>query len=191
LIAKVSVSYYFFVSTFKSNGESLVSQGTTYKITSFESFCHSLTREKGKLLHLGVINIVGKYSKDLLEQQKDKSNHIKNKHPLNNKHNKGIKPDLIAPTPSVDKGTKSKCDNTRRHCNLCDQYCHLESIYLKKIESLKIKMNKYTINLDYYSSNSFSHGHACSPCFLFNKTHNSPFNECLICYRSFYHMALE
>jgi hypothetical protein len=72
----------FFVSTFHSTREALISQGDTYKMPSFEAFCDSLIREQDKLLHLGVINTTSTSNKALVAQQKDKGpKHPKKQHP--------------------------------------------------------------------------------------------------------------
>jgi hypothetical protein len=55
-------------------------------------FCDSLIREKDKLLHLGVINTAGTSNKALMDQQKDKSKHLKKQYPWNNNKNKGPNP---------------------------------------------------------------------------------------------------
>jgi hypothetical protein len=68
ILANLGTAYSVFVSTFHSTREALISQGATYKMPSFESFCDSLIREQDKLLHLGVINIAGTSNKALVAQ---------------------------------------------------------------------------------------------------------------------------
>jgi hypothetical protein len=65
ILAKLGSAYFVFVSTFHSTREAL---GVAYKPPSLEYFCDSLIREKDKLLHLGVISIVGTSNKALVAQ---------------------------------------------------------------------------------------------------------------------------
>lgn len=60
--------YFVFVSTFHSTREAFLSQGTMYKVPSFETFCDSLVQKKDKLLHLGVNSTVGISNKALVAQ---------------------------------------------------------------------------------------------------------------------------
>jgi hypothetical protein len=81
----------------------IISQVITYKIPSFEVFCDSLIREKDKLLHLGVINIISTYNKALVAQKKSKVMHPKKKIPCNNKQNKVPKPSQPIHPPNNEK----------------------------------------------------------------------------------------
>jgi len=74
-----------------------------------------------------------------------------------------------------------KNKKTKRHCNFCGKYGHLESKCFNKMESLEATMNKKNINLDSFSSNYSSHGDALSTSsFSFNATSTSSSNEWLI-----------
>jgi hypothetical protein len=148
-----------------------------------------LIREQADILHLGVINITDASNNALVTQQKDKVKNPKKHHPYKNKQKKSPKPSYPAPTPNVDKGTKSKGKNTKRHCNFCGQDGHLESKCFEKIKALQAMMKKHNINFDYFSSKSSSHGHALfASSFSFNATSTSSSNEWLGDYGTSYHM---
>jgi hypothetical protein len=60
IFVKFGGAYYVFVSTFYSTRETL---GDSYTKPYLETFCDSLIREQDKILHLGVIIIVGTSNK--------------------------------------------------------------------------------------------------------------------------------
>jgi hypothetical protein len=159
-------------------------QGDSYQEPSLESFFNSLIREKDKLLHLGVINTIGTSNKSLVGQQNYKTMHTKNQNPHNNnKQNKGLKPSHPYSTLNSDKGPKPKGKKTNMHCNFCGKDGHLKSKCFKNTEALEAAMKKHNINVDSYSSNSSSHGHALYVSSLsFNATSTSYSYEWLVDY---------
>jgi hypothetical protein len=162
--------------------------GIAYKKPSLENFCDSLTREKDKLVQLGVISTAGTSNKALVVHQKDKPKNTKKQHPChNNKQYKSPKPTQTTFAPNGDKGEKYKNKKTDRHYKFCDKYGHDESKCFKKMEYLEATMKKHNINID---STSSSHGHALSTSSLsFNTTSTSTSDEWLIDYGASYHIA--
>jgi hypothetical protein len=69
-----------------------------------------------------------------------------------------MEPSQLTPTPSGNKGTKSKGKTTEIHFNFCGKNGHMESKCFNKMEALEATMKKNKNNLD-PPSNSFSHRH--------------------------------
>jgi hypothetical protein len=68
-----------------------------------------------------------------------------------------------------DQNKKNK--KTNKHCNFCGRDGPLESKCFKTIQILEETMKKCNINIYYFSSNSYSHGHVLSTfAFSFNET---------------------
>ena len=93
ILAKFSLAYSIFVSTFHSTRETLISQGTIYKSPSFDAFCNSLIREQEKLLHLGLITAGNTSKKALATQKQPYQKNPKKQYPKKHspKPNKGPK----------------------------------------------------------------------------------------------------
>jgi hypothetical protein len=119
---------------------------------------------------------------------KDKSKNPKKQHPHhNNKKNNGPKPSHQSFGPNGDKGEKYKNKKTHRHCNFCGKYGHDESKFFKKMAYLEATMKNHNIDID---SSYSSHGHALPASSLsINATSTSSYDEWLIDYGAYYHMA--
>jgi hypothetical protein len=68
ILTKLPPAYSVFVSTFHSTKEALLNAGQQYKTPSLDTFCNSLVREQGKLLHLSLVKTRNSSNKTLVAQ---------------------------------------------------------------------------------------------------------------------------
>lgn len=74
ILSHLDFTYFVSVSTFYTTREAL---GAAYNFFSLEYIYGSMTRDKDKILHIRVINIIDTSNKALVAQQKDKTKHPK------------------------------------------------------------------------------------------------------------------